>query len=281
MPITRAALQDLVNTYGGGSYDNIDFIMTTNSDVIRMDWYRVEGRGVQWVDKELPDGSYRTGVELYGNIAPSSEKGMYENAAKVVKFIDVEMIDIIAFKAPTPPPWAWKELSHDAFLSSITINGNPLVGFNKNKFDYDVILPRGTTNVPVVGAIASDQKSTIDITQAQSPNGQSTIKVTAEDETTVKTYTIKFSVALNNNADLSSITINNKPLQSFDKNQTWYTVTLNPGDIIPAVVAATTEDQNATLTINQPFTSDGTATIKVIAENGTTTKIYTIKFEVA
>ena len=280
MPITRKALQDLVNTYGGGNYDNIDMIVTTNSDVIRMDWYKVEGRGVQWVDKDLGDGEYRTGVELYGPIAHSAESSLEENGAKVIMFIDVEMIDRISFKAPNPPNWAFKVPSKNAYLKTLKVNNQYVIGFTKSILTYEVVLPYGTSEVPVVTATADDSNATVEITQAQSVTGTAEIKVTAEDETTENVYSIKFKVAPSNIAYLSSISVNGTPVSGFNKNTYNYNVELPNGTTQAPVVTVTTEDPEATFDITQAISPNGNAKIIVTAKDGETKKVYHINFSV-
>ena len=275
MSITREALQDLVDTYGDGSHDNIDHIVTTNSDLIRMDWYKRPGRGVQWVDKDLGDGKYRTGVELYGPIPHSAEESLDENAAKTITFIDVEMIDRIGFKAPTAPDWEWKATNAD--LKFIRIGGVVLREFDRQTTSYTINLPKGTTTIPFVEAGPADYYAKVAITQAFSPDGEAKIEVTAGDGETTKTYIVNFVIDPSNNTFLSSISIDGNPLDSFDKYNSSYKVKLDPRLDIPTV-SATAEDPNASVEINQASSLNGIAQIIVTAENGKSKRHYMIQF---
>ncbi len=81
------------------------------------------------------------------------------------------------------------------------------------------------------------------------------------------------------NAKLNSITPSMGELKPvFKANTKIYNVELAYDDIVIPTVEVKTEDPNATAVITQPTSVDGTATILVTAENGTTTSTYTVKF---
>ena len=88
-------------------------------------------------------------------------------------------------------------LDTDATLSSLSVNGTPLAGFSAGTLVYNVILPAGTTIIPVVTATVTDTgKATISIVQATGVTGlpgNAKVKVTAQDGVTQKTYSIYFS----------------------------------------------------------------------------------------
>lgn len=94
----------------------------------------------------------------------------------------------------TPLGETQQPLNDDATLSGITINGDPLSGFDKDTVAYMVELPEGGVQVPVVAATAADSKATMTVTQAESLPGQAVVEVTAEDGTTQKTYRIDFKI---------------------------------------------------------------------------------------
>lgn len=86
-------------------------------------------------------------------------------------------------------------LSSDATLSGLTVNGTTVSGFDPDVEEYNMELPEGTTEVPIVEATVNDLgKATALVTSPESLPGITTILVTAEDEST-KTYTINFTVA--------------------------------------------------------------------------------------
>jgi hypothetical protein len=84
--------------------------------------------------------------------------------------------------------------SDNSLLSDIKVNGTTVSGFNSNIFNYDVVLPAGTTDIPTVVATPADSKANANITNVTSLPGTTTIVVTAENGTSVSTYTINFTV---------------------------------------------------------------------------------------
>jgi hypothetical protein len=81
-----------------------------------------------------------------------------------------------------------------ATLSSITLNGTPLNEFATETTDYNLMLPAGTSEVPTVATITSDGNASAVVTAATKLPGKTTLKVTAEDGTTTKTYNVNFTV---------------------------------------------------------------------------------------
>lgn len=82
--------------------------------------------------------------------------------------------------------------SSDATLSGITVNGESLAGFSSGKTTYDIILPAGTVDVPVISAQVSDAGASALITDAASLPGATRVLVTAEDGTATQTYSLNF-----------------------------------------------------------------------------------------
>ncbi|MDP4095047.1 MAG: S-layer homology domain-containing protein, partial [Bacillota bacterium] len=104
--------------------------------------------------------------------------------------------------------------STDATLNSLTVNGTAVTGFAAATYTYSVVLPAGTTVVPVVAAAVSNTNAKTVVTQAASLPGAATVAVTAADGATKLTYTINFTVGTQKDTDatLSAITINAAPL---------------------------------------------------------------------
>jgi len=165
----------------------------------------------------------------------------------------------------------------NADLSAITVGGTALAGFNPAVTTYDVPLPLATTTPPTVAATLADFRSTMVITQATTIPGSATIVVTAGDGTTTKTYTLNFR-HLSTNANLSAITVEGTALAGFDPAVITYDFPLPLATITPPTVAATLADIRSTMVLTQAISIPGSATIAVTAEDGTTTKTYTINF---
>ena len=102
-------------------------------------------------------------------------------------------------------------------------------------------------------------------------NGAITIKVTAEDGTTVKNYKITYTKTASNNAYLSNILINNGELQPTTFNKTNFSYTVNVDRKVTSLdITATTEDQNATMQMNGvTYSSPHTLTLSPLASGNT------------
>ncbi len=88
--------------------------------------------------------------------------------------------------------------SDDADLSDLTVGGGTISGFDADITSYNVELPYGTvpgSAAALVGATANGPAAQVDITQASALPGSATVKVTAEDGTTTKIYTINLITA--------------------------------------------------------------------------------------
>ena len=77
-----------------------------------------------------------------------------------------------------------------AKLESLTLNGEPLEGFDPDQKDYTVTLPYGG-EVPEIQATAADH-ATVFVLPALSNKSAAMIQVTSEDGKTSETYTIQF-----------------------------------------------------------------------------------------
>ncbi|MDF2522951.1 MAG: putative S-layer protein [Clostridiales bacterium] len=176
-------------------------------------------------------------------------------------------------------------LHTDATLSYLTFNGTVVPGFNAYTSAYNVVLPAGTTAIPVVVATVNDTgKATANVTQATGLPGIATIVVTAQDGITVKVYTVNFTVATikSTDATLSNLTFNGTVVPGFNSYTSAYNVVLPAGTTaIPAVAATVHDTGKATVNVTQATGLPGYATIVVTAQDGITVKVYTINFTVA
>ena len=177
----------------------------------------------------------------------------------------------------------------DATLKSITVNGEDVEGFAPETTTYNVELPFGTIEVPVVAATATSSKAMVSVTQAATVDGTATIAVTAEDGTTKKTYTINFTVAApSQDATLSAITVDGKALEGFSPEQLTYSMELAYGTTTIPTVTATTTDENATYIVKyvdaegaETTSLPCTATITVTAEDTEVSQTYSIVLSAA
>jgi len=86
-------------------------------------------------------------------------------------------------------------LSHDASLSDLEVDGDTVDGFDPDTTTYNVGLPAGTTIVPTVTYTTTDPDADADVTDAAGLPGETTVVVTAQDTVTTQTYTINFTLA--------------------------------------------------------------------------------------
>ena len=170
------------------------------------------------------------------------------------------------------------ELSHDATLSDIKVDGQSISGFTPGTTSYTVNIPYSQTTIPVVTATTTHAGANAVVTAASAIEGTATILVTAEDGSTTNTYTLTFhKVAASTDATLSSLSYNGQPISGFNPSTTSYSVELPEGSYPPSV-SAEANHPFATVAIQQATSTSGMATITVTAEDGSTTKTYTIQF---
>lgn len=82
----------------------------------------------------------------------------------------------------------------DASLTELNIDGTSIPGFSPDVFEYNIDLPEGTTEIPVVTATATDENSTVIIVPTMELPGTTTVDVFAEDLITHNTYTVNFTI---------------------------------------------------------------------------------------
>jgi hypothetical protein len=82
----------------------------------------------------------------------------------------------------------------DANATSLTYNGIPVPGFSPDVFDYDIVLPIGTTEVPLVAGSTSDSNATMVVVPAWELPGTTVVDVFGQDVVSRMTYNINFTV---------------------------------------------------------------------------------------
>jgi len=75
------------------------------------------------------------------------------------------------------------------------VGATTVPGFAAGTLIYDVVLPVGTTVVPVLSATVTEAHATAVITQTASVTGVASVMVMAQDGVTMVTYTVNFSVS--------------------------------------------------------------------------------------
>jgi hypothetical protein len=83
----------------------------------------------------------------------------------------------------------------DATLSDLTVDGSTVAGFVSSTLEYDVELPYGSVDVPVVDGTTTDPAASYVVNAAGGLPGVSQVVVTAADGLTSLTYNVSFTVA--------------------------------------------------------------------------------------
>jgi formylglycine-generating enzyme required for sulfatase activity len=185
--------------------------------------------------------------------------------------------------------------STNANLSALTISSGSLSpAFAGTTTDYAANVSFSVASVTVTPTVADPTASVTvngssNLTDPISLNvGDNTITVlvTAQDGTTTKSYTITVTrAAASTNANLSALTISSGSLSpAFAGDSASYTAAVS-NSVTSIVVSATVSDPTASVTVNgssnlsNPINlnvGDNTITVLVTAQDGTTTKTYTI-----
>ena len=93
-------------------------------------------------------------------------------------------------------------------------------------------------------------------------------------------YFWKAPVVIGTDATLSDLQVDDATVSGFNASAENYVVGLTEGDVaIPQITTATTTDVAASTSISQASGIPGDATVLVTAQDGTTTKTYTVSFE--
>ena len=185
-----------------------------------------------------------------------------------------------------------REKSSNADLSALgTVEFDSLnEDFDPNEINYTLTVPSDTEIVTVTATLADDRatKSGDDVYVFGENDTQVTaaVTVTAEDNETIKTYTIVITKQ-GANADLTGLTLENVDFGTFTSGTISYTATV-PYATDKTKVNVTLSDTNATKTVKlngTTITEDtdvdlvvgaNTITVDVVAEDTNVTKTYTV-----
>lgn len=167
--------------------------------------------------------------------------------------------------------------SSNTDLAAIYVDYELIEGFSPAVTEYNYVLPYGTTELPVVTFDLGDQWQKVDPTD-NGVNGDYILTVNAEDGVSSKAYIIHFSVAKSDNALLSSILVNEELIPNFDAEVFEYTYYLPYGETAVPAVSYVKALEEQTVTIVEATSINEATTIKVVAEDGETTNVYTINW---
>lgn len=169
----------------------------------------------------------------------------------------------------------------DATLASLTLKSGTLVpAFDPGTVNYQVELPVGTETAPEITAIATDAAHAT-VTQHHPDNlpGEVLVEVVAMDQTTILNYRIQFNWDGNQDATLSSISINGIAIPGFSSDNRSYDYMLQLTEQGIPPVTATTTDPLASYELLPPEQVPGDLVIMVYAENYSIFRTYSIHLQ--
>lgn len=175
------------------------------------------------------------------------------------------------------------QLSADASLSSIAVNGAVVEGFESTKESY-VCVVSATTETVDVRATSTHENATVEISPefkteiAEGASREFVINVTAEDGKTKKTYTVTVKRAKENDTSLASVTVNGKTASSNTQGTEWvYDASGTEDSFVIETIKATTVDANAKVTFDKTFgsVSNGASFVaQITVANGSKSDTY-------
>lgn len=182
------------------------------------------------------------------------------------------------------------QLSKDATLASITVNGVVVEGFDTSKDSFLHMIESNVTSADV-RASATHENATVEISpefKTEISAGSSrdfVITVTAEDGKTTKSYTVTVRRKVENDTSLVSVTVNGKPAKSSENGSVWtYDVSGTEDTFAIETIKATALENSSVVEIAEQTGSvsdGGTFTTKITVKNGTKTTDYTLNVNYA
>ncbi len=165
-------------------------------------------------------------------------------------------------------------VSHNADLKMLTVGGTNIPNFDPEMLTYNMSLPYGTTDVPVVTFTKAEEAQNVTLAIQ---DWTVSVTVLAADGKTTQTYTIQLNVARSENALLSAIRLDGKLLDSFMPEQTEYDIILPFGTATLPVVTYQTGDEQQTVEMT---TEDTKVILLVTSGNGENIMEYFVRFTI-
>ncbi|MGM9805532.1 MAG: hypothetical protein ACI3Z7_03755 [Candidatus Aphodosoma sp.] len=170
------------------------------------------------------------------------------------------------------------EISRNPRPKAILVGGEPISGFIPEITNYDITLPFGTTECPDITIEAADEGQTIsNIVKPASLPGEAKVTVLAPDGLTSQEYTLNLSVGAFDDATLTGISVNGKPIAGFNPAKTIYVVELPLGTVDVPVVEYSTDypDYQTIVVITDSLVG---ATVSVTPQGSSNTNVYRITY---
>ena len=192
--------------------------------------------------------------------------------------------------------------SSNANLSNLVLSSGTLSpSFDPAVTSYTASVPNSTTSITVTPTV-QQPNATVKVNGVSVPSGTPSgpislnvgsnvinVVVTAQDGTTMRTYTVTVTRAASSNANLSNLVLSSGTLSpSFDPAVTSYTASVS-NSTTSITVTPTVQEPNATVTVNGMSVPSGTPSgpinlnvgpniinVVVTAQDSTTMKTYTV-----
>lgn len=168
--------------------------------------------------------------------------------------------------------------SSNCDLAMIYVNGQPIADFDAATLAYTIALPIGTVEAPSITYAAGDEYQTITMISG-GLTGKTEITVMAGDGASVKSYTVRFTVAQATDNTLRAIYINGVLLDGFDPEVTEYSLLLAQGTTVLPEITYLAHDEYQTINVRSGGVN-GDYRITVRPQSGSA-RTYTIHFSVA
>ena len=172
--------------------------------------------------------------------------------------------------------------SDNADLSSLGVTGQTISpAFDKDTLTYNVTVPSDTDKATITGTLADDRGTVTGLGEKTLSYGNNSfdVVVTAEDGTTKKTYTVNITREKKTDAKLSDLKVDGTTVPGFDPETYEYTLDDVENDKSSVNITYVTSDTDATVTGDGKqnlSVGDNSLKVTVTAQDGTTTKEYTI-----
>lgn len=297
----RSSGMPTISWVPGDEYQTVDTVMAGLNETSRINVTAGDGSVTTYqilVAVPKSDVSYLNAIKLGGNLIDQWNKETLEYTVTLEKGENIPEVtydkgdeyQTVNMRAVTTAPGDCKitviaengtkrtyvihfrlNLSDDATLKSIKMDGAVWDQFNPSVLDYSLILPPGS-KTPKVEYEAREGQKVVPAKQ----NGVYTYTVTAEDGVTTKVYTITITIQKSEDAYLDMIYLNGVNLDGFDKNKADYVYTLDGA--VPTITVKPANDAQQ-ITITSPIGA-GVATIVVAPDaDSDETNVYTITFK--
>lgn len=165
------------------------------------------------------------------------------------------------------------EQSSNTMLNDLAVNYRTLADFLPSVTSY--IYRKLPDEEPIITYTPGDAFQNVVVNSYAS---HAEIIVTAESGAT-RTYSISFEISASSDAHINNILIDGEPIADFNPNIEDYNVVLPIGSTNAPTVTVVAGDDSQSITINEGGI-DAPTSIVVTAGNGSTTRFYTVTFDV-